>query len=138
MNIIFHSLVVDLGGGEMRRRTEKRKQSRDTKEKAFAFSFFLSSKVKGGWYLFILGMKSSIGVAVRMAVGVSVLFVDFAVGVTVAVAVGMPVAVPIAGVAIRVSVTVTIGFQSIGSSGNLHFIQQTKKESNQMRFNNIK
>jgi hypothetical protein len=78
-------------------------------------------------------MKSSIGVAVRMAVGVSVLFVDFAVGVTVAVAVGMPVsgvavAVPIAGVAIRVSVTVTIGFQSIGSSGNLHFIQQTKKE----------
>jgi hypothetical protein len=36
--------------------------------------------------------------------------------------------VPIAGVAIRVSVTVTIGFQSIGSSGNLHFIQQTKKE----------
>ena len=72
-------------------------------------------------------MKSSIGVAVRVAVGVSVLFVGFAVGVTVAVAVGMSVsgvavavavAVPIAGAAIRVSVTVPIGFQSIGSSGN--------------------
>lgn len=68
-------------------------------------------------------MKSSIGVAVRMAVGVSVLFVGFAVGVTVAVAVGMPVsgvavAVSIAGAAIRVSVTVPIGFHCIGSSGN--------------------
>ncbi len=78
-------------------------------------------------------MKSSIGVAVRVAVGVSVLFVGFAVGVTVAVAVGMPVsgvavAVPIAGAAIRVSVTVPIGFQSIGSSGNLRSIQQNKNK----------
>jgi hypothetical protein len=78
-------------------------------------------------------MKSSIGVAVRVAVGVSVLFVGFAVGVTVAVAVGMSVsgvavAVPIAGAAIRVSVTVPIGFQSIGSSGNLRSIQQNKNK----------
>jgi len=80
-------------------------------------------------------MKSSIGVAVGVAVGVSVLLVGFAVGVTIAVAVGMPVsgvavAVPIAGAAIRVSVTMPIGFHSIGSSGNLRFIQQIKNKRN--------
>jgi hypothetical protein len=86
-------------------------------------------------------MKSSIGVAVRVAVGVSVLLVGFAVGVTVAVAVGMPVsgvavAVPIAGAAIRVSVTVPIGFHSIGSSGNLNFHSTKKKKLMSTRFNN--
>lgn len=74
--------------------------------------------------LFILGMKSSVGVAVRVPVRVPVFLVDFAVGVTVAVAVGVTiggvaVAVTITGSAIRVSVTVSISFKSVGSSNNL-------------------